>query len=76
MPRNDNQHVESTPHFDGAKESIINDPTASASEKISVYTQAKPIEEFAMEKNPYKYTPKVDPMMERFEKLMRGTKKE
>lgn len=50
MPRNDNQHVESTPHFDGAKESIINDPTASASEKISVYTQAKPIEEFAIEK--------------------------
>lgn len=75
MPNNNgNQHVEATPHFDGPKESIINDPTASAGGKAGVYTEAKPVVEFGMEKNPYKFTPKENPMMQRFEKLMKGTK--
>lgn len=77
MPRNsENQHVEATPHFDGPKESIINDPTASAGDKLGMFIEKKTSVEFGMEKNPYKFTPKKDPMMERFEKLMRGTKKE
>ncbi|RHW38410.1 hypothetical protein D1B33_05890 [Lysinibacillus yapensis] len=77
MPRdNDTQHVEATPHFDGRRESIINDPTASASSKAGIFIEAKPSVEFGAEKNPYNYTPKEDPEMQRFEKLMRGTKKE
>jgi hypothetical protein len=37
MPRNnENQHVEVTPHFDGEKESIINDPTASAGSGVGI----------------------------------------
>ncbi|RUL56884.1 MULTISPECIES: hypothetical protein [Lysinibacillus] len=77
MPReSENQHVEATPHMDGPKESIINDPTATGGDAMGVYTEAKPIVEFGMEKNPFKFTPKEDPMMSRFEKLMKGTKKE
>ncbi|PKC52701.1 hypothetical protein RhiirA1_480901, partial [Rhizophagus irregularis] len=68
MPRDtDNQHVEATPHFDGKEESIINDPTATAGDKLSVFTKANQNEEFGMEKNPFHFTPKKDPMMERFE---------
>jgi len=74
MPRrSDNQHVETAPHFDGKQENIINDPTASASSMIGI--QAKTTEEFAQE-NPFHYTPKVDPKMKQFEKLMKGTKAE
>ncbi len=77
MPRDsENQHVEATPHFDGPRESIVNDPTASAGDKLGMFTESNRTVEFGMEKNPYKFTPKKDPMMERFEKLMRGTKKE
>ncbi|RID81707.1 hypothetical protein D1953_19905 [Peribacillus asahii] len=74
MPRDDeNIHVEATPHFDGKRESIINDPTASASSTMGIFDTKK---EFAQEKNPFNYTPKQDPEMERFEKLMRGKKAE
>lgn len=74
MPRNsENQHVESTPHFDG--EETLNNPPGTAHEKLSFSTKPNPREEFAMERNPFKFKPKVDPMMQRFEKLMRGTKK-
>lgn len=76
MPRNsENQHVEATPHFDGEKDSIINDPTATASDKIGIFIPTEQLGEFGMEKNPYNFTPKADPMMQRFERLMRGTKK-
>ena len=35
MPgNNENVHVKATPHFDGEKESIINDSTASAGSKM------------------------------------------
>lgn len=75
MPKDtENQHSQATPHFDGPRESIINDSTASAGESLGIYTQTNT--EFGMEKSPFKFTPKKDPMMERFEKLMRGTKKE
>jgi len=74
MPRNsENQHVESTPHFDG--EETLNNPPGTAHEKLTFESQTSTVEEFAMEKNPYKFTPKVDPVMQRFEKLMRGTKR-
>lgn len=72
MPRrSDNQHVETAPHFDGEKENIINDPTASASLVIGV--KAKTKEEISQE-NPFHYTPKEDPEMKQFEKIMRGKK--
>lgn len=73
MPRkNENQHVEATPHFDGEKENILNDPTASAGSKIGIQTNTK--EEFAQERSPFKFIPKQDPVMKQFEKLMRGKK--
>jgi|1186.fasta_scaffold735204_1 hypothetical protein len=71
MPRNnENQHVEVTPHFDGEKESIINDPTASAGSGVGINM------EFAKEKNPFNTVPKQDQEMKQFEKLMRGNKVE
>ena len=46
MPRNnENQHVEVTPHFDGEKDSILNDPTASAGSDVGIKI------EFAQKKN-------------------------
>lgn len=74
MPRNENQHVQSSPHPDGVQENFINDSTASAGDKLSVFTKAKQNAEFGMEKNPYHFTPSKDPLMDRFEKLMRGQK--
>ncbi|MDN4493423.1 hypothetical protein [Ureibacillus aquaedulcis] len=74
MPRNsENQHVESTPHFDG--EETLNNPPGTAQEKLTFFTQQNSREELGMERNPFKFKPKVDPMMQRFEKLMRGTRK-
>ncbi|KGR74690.1 hypothetical protein [Ureibacillus sinduriensis] len=74
MPRNsENQHVESTPHFDG--EETLNNPPGTAHEKLTFITPPNPSEEFAIERSPFKFIPKVDPTMQRFEKLMRGTKK-
>jgi hypothetical protein len=71
MPRdNENQHVEVTPHFDGEKESIINDPTASAGSGVGINM------EFAQKKNPFNSVPKQDQEMKQFEKLMRGNKVE
>lgn len=70
--RSDNQHVNSNPHFDGEKESVLNDPTATAGTKIGIQLNAK--EEFAQEKNPFNYLPKRDREMQPFEKLTRGKK--
>lgn len=75
MPsKSENQHVNSTPHKDGVKEGLYNDPTGSSNSTIGVRLSHR--EEFGMENEPFKFTPKEDPMMSRFEKLMRGTKKE
>lgn len=72
MPReNDNQHVEATPHFDGEKEGIINDPTASAGSMIGIVNTKG---EFAQEKNPFNFIPKQDSEMKQFAKLMEGNK--
>ena len=73
MPReNDNPHVEAAPHFDGAKESVINDPTASAGSKIGIQLDTKV--EFGQERPPTSDFPEPDPEMKKFEKLMRGKK--
>ncbi len=73
MPRdNENQHVEATPHFDGEKEGIINDPTATSGSSMGVQVETNV--EFALERNPFNFKPKKDPDMERFESLMRGNK--
>lgn len=51
MPRNsENQHVEATPHFDGPKESIVNDSTASAGDKLGMFIEKKTSLEIGMEK--------------------------
>ena len=75
MPRrSDKQHVNPTPHIDGEKENIINDPTATADATIGIKLNAK--EEFAQERNPFNYLPKRDIEMKPFEKLTRGKKVE
>ena len=71
MPRNnENQHVEVTPHFDGEKESIINDPTASAGSGIGIKM------EFAQKKNPFNTVPKQNQEMKQLGKLIGGNKVE
>ncbi|CAM5200939.1 putative protein OS=Ureibacillus acetophenoni OX=614649 GN=SAMN05877842_10264 PE=4 SV=1 [Ureibacillus acetophenoni] len=76
MPKDtQNQHVQTSPHPDGKQESVINDPTATAGDKLSVFTYSTQAAEFGGESSPFHFTPKKDPMMERFEKLMRGHKK-
>lgn len=75
MPRrSDNQHVNATPHFDGDKESILNNPTSTAGAKIGIQFEAK--EEFGQEGNPYNYRPKSDNEMQAFSKLTKGKKVE
>lgn len=70
--KSDNQHVEATPHFDGIKESVINDSTASAGNTIGIQVNVK--EEFAQESNPFNYLPKQNKEMKQFEELLRGKK--
>jgi hypothetical protein len=73
MPReNENSHVETTPHFDGEKEGIINDPTASAGSTIGIQVDTKV--EFKQERNPFQYIPKQDEEMKHFDELMGGNK--
>lgn len=75
MPsKSQNQHVQSTPHPDGMREGLYNDPTGTSNSTIGVRLSYR--EEFNKEHEPFHFTPKEDPMMNRFEKLMRGTKKE
>lgn len=73
MPRrSDNQHVNPSPHFDGEKENIINNPTSTAGAKIGIQFEVK--EEFGQEGNPYNYVPKPDKEMQVFTKLTKGKK--
>ena len=75
MPReNDNTHSQATPHFDGKKESIINDTLATASSRLGIQAEAK--EEFAQEWDPFNKYPIQDKQFKQFEKLMRGKKVE
>jgi hypothetical protein len=75
LPRNnENQHVESTPHFDGKNEGIINDPTASASAKIGIQVDTK--KGFTQDRNPFNYIPKQDPEKKQIGKLIGGNKVE
>lgn len=75
MPRrSDNQHVNSTPHFDGDNENIINNPTSTAGAKVGIKFEAK--EEFGQEGNPYNFIPKPDKELQAFSKLIKGKKKE
>lgn len=69
MPRDhENVHVEATPHFDGKKESIINDPTATAGSAMGVDIEGERTDE----KNPFNIVPKREKDLDQFEKLMRG----
>jgi hypothetical protein len=71
---NRNQHSEVTPHPDGKKESVINDPLATAGSQFGIEMNADP--EFTQEKNPFDHQINQDPSMAPFEKLMRGKKVE
>ncbi len=71
MSRNsESQHTQATPHFDGERENIINDPTASASGMMGVQVNSKM--DLEQQKTPFNFTPNQDPEMKKFEKLMRG----
>jgi hypothetical protein len=73
MPNdNENIHVETTPHLDGEKESIINDSTASAGSQMGIQMDTK---EVAQERNPFHFTLKQDPEMKQLGKLMGVNKK-
>ena len=75
MPRRtQNTNVETTPHFDGKREGVINDPLATAGAQMGL--KVDPNAEFGEEKTTFNFTPKVDPEMKRFEQLMKGTEKE
>lgn len=75
MPRNnENQHVEATPHFDGEKEDILNDPTASAGSEMGVQVDTKA--EFAQEGNPFNHLSKQHQEMKQLGKLIGGAKVE
>lgn len=65
-------HSEVTPHQDGKKESIINDPLSTTGSQMGITLNADP--EFTQQKNPFKHQPILDPEMTQFEKLMRGKK--
>lgn len=69
-----NQHSEVTPHQDGEKETIINDPLATEGSQMGIKLDADP--EFSQETNPFDHEIKRDPSMDTFEKLMRGKKVE
>jgi hypothetical protein len=69
MPRNEqNQHVESTPHFDGEREGIISDPLATEGSQMGVTLE--PAEEFAQEKNPFPFHFEKDDRMKDFNRVM------
>ena len=75
MPRKrPNPNVEPTPHFDGKREGVINDPLATAGKQMGL--KVDPNAEFGEEKTTFNFTPKIDPEMKRFEQLMKGTEKE
>ncbi|MDQ0226451.1 hypothetical protein CHH83_11425 [Bacillus sp. 7586-K] len=61
-----------TPHFDGEKESIINDPLSTESTQMGVEVTADP--EFSDEKNPFHHPFHQNKSMASFEKLTRGKK--
>jgi hypothetical protein len=69
-----NQNSEVTPHQDGERESIINDPLSTSGSQMGIRLDADP--EFSQEKNPFDHEIKPDPSMATFEKLLRGKKVE
>jgi len=71
MPRRtEDQHVEAAPHFDGEKEGIINDPTASAGSMMGMQVDTKGA--FPQEGDPESRIPQEDPKMKEFAKIMDG----
>lgn len=71
MPRNqEHQHVETSPHRDGKREGLINDPLATQSSLTGIKTNNV---EFGKEQNPFNFKPKRDKEMENFERLLGGT---
>ncbi|RST72207.1 hypothetical protein D4T97_016290 [Siminovitchia acidinfaciens] len=68
MPRKtEDVHSNSTPHSDGKYESVINDPMASQSAHMGVFTDDE-----KRKKNPFHLSKTKNKAMEEFEQLMRG----
>lgn len=71
MPRRtEDLNVEATPHFDGAKEGIINDTTASAGSMIGIQLDTKGA--FQQEGDPQSRITQEDPKMKECAKIMDG----
>ena len=71
MPRsNENVHVNPSPHPDGDKNSVINNPLSTGSSKAGI---ANSNLEIAQERNPFNFVPKRNIEMEKFKQLMNGT---
>lgn len=71
MPREEeNAHIESTPHFDGANEGIMNDTLATQGSQMGITVE--PTRELVQKKNPFPIHFKPDEGMQEFDQLMRG----
>ena len=63
MPRsNENVHVNPSPHPDGDKNSVINNPLSTGSSKAGI---ANSNLEIAQERNPFNFVPKRNIEMEK-----------
>lgn len=68
MPNeNQNQHSQTTPHFDGKNEAIINDSTGA---QMGVTMDTK--QDFARQENPFPVHPKEDKEMKKLGSLIKG----
>jgi hypothetical protein len=71
MRKSDNRNTATTPHFDGKKESIINDPTATQGAQMGI--QVETTKSFVQEQDPFHLSKtSTNENMKEFEKLMRG----
>ncbi|SEA84583.1 hypothetical protein SAMN05421743_10977 [Thalassobacillus cyri] len=68
MADHQNVHVESSPHFDGEKESIINDPAIARNGQMGVTTEKKQ----SFHRTHSQIQLKTSKNMYKFEKIMRG----
>lgn len=71
MPGKDKHYRNTSPHFDGKRESIINDSTATQGGQFGITFDSD--KEYHQEKNPFHLSQsKPDDNMQEFEKLMRN----
>jgi hypothetical protein len=70
MPNeNRNQHSQTTPHFDGKNETVVNDSTGA---EMGVTMDTK--QDFARQENPFPVNLKEDKEMKKLDSLIEGKK--